>query len=48
MAGQHKVIYYNKINEYKLILLVLKGKIALDNSVLLLTSSHQLYNITRP
>jgi len=46
MAGQNKVIYYTTINEYKLILLVLKGKITLDNTVLLLTSSHQLCNIT--
>ena len=45
----HKVTsfpFITIINEYKLILLVLKGKITLNNTVLLLTSSHQLYNST--
>jgi len=38
--------FITTINEYELILLILKGKIALDNTVLLLTSSHQLFNLT--
>ena len=37
MAGQTRLIYYTMINGYKLILLVLKGKVALVNTVLLLT-----------
>jgi len=40
------LIYYTTINEYKLIFIILKCKVALDNNVLLLTSSHKLSNMT--
>ena len=41
-----RFIFITSINAYILILLILKGKISLDNTVLLLTSSDQLYNST--
>ena len=44
-AGK-RFIFITSINAYILILLILKGKISLDNTVLLLTSSDQLYNST--
>ena len=39
-------IYCATIYELKLILFILKDKLALDNAVVLLTNSHQLCNIT--